>query len=1082
MNANMDEADTLRSIYFAPVPLIVLTPNRTIKLLNQPAEKLLGLSSSTCIGKKINDYVEASSRIVFGSALSDATESLASCELGKADPVTTSITFNTPEKALSQHLMVDATISAWFPTDPVFQPEGSSSSNRSTSRHGSTSSKLGASARAPHHALYTIAVMPIHPTGLREQAHPYTRSESPNSTHKRSSIAEYIKASCFDCIDLGVIALSKDGNTEIKNKSFDDILSKFDFRNEEEFLPGAGQTLTVYDGNFERRLEQSDWPIYRCAVLGHSASKRLMGLESSMTGFRVTIEITTHAIRDKGGFGDHIGGVCIFRDMTAEFKKQKLDAELQGDLHYRQTVDTMPQLVFHTRPSGFFDWYSPSFYKYTGATEQLHGAGWQTIVHPDDLEQTGIDFSHALGTGTPLETASRLKRHDGVYRWHLARALPLRDPETGEILKWFGTSTDVDDQVEALSASQRTQSQLQSVIHHADITLWAVDRDGIITIAEGPGLGLLNLSTTTAATNSKNTTTTKRASDEATCDNDAGSKLPSVNNMQSKEEKSSIIGSSLYEAWQSTDIRETIARALEGETVVNEMELGGRWFRTSYTPLRAQGRDILPFSLHNTVKADSIKTNEGEIIGVVGASMDVTSRKKVEESLQLSIVEKTRALAAEGAAREASRLKSEFLANMSHEVRTPIAGIIGLSELLLDEEDLSARQAEFAGTIQRSAEGLLTVINDVLDFSKVEIGKLEVEQIPFNIVVLLKDLKRMHMLSTTKKGLSFREALSIDFQGNLLGDLGRLKQILTNLISNAIKFTSTGHISLEVTEQYSDANNVTIRFDIRDTGCGIQKEARSRLFKPFSQADSTTARRFGGTGLGLSISKNLVQLMNGVIGLDSVEGQGSHAWFIIPFRKAGAPSPDNDVDDNNHRSIDTNGNVNGTGSGHNRKQSVSASLSFGNSGISTSSLSRPKKDIWILIAEDNEINAQIASRNVQKMGFSCNIARDGNVAVKEIYNQKYDLILMDCQMPDCDGYEATRRIRQSTRDDVKSLPIIALTASAITGDRERALDAGMVDYLSKPVKRADLENTLCKWLFDDNVRQALNRFLLVEPS
>lgn len=446
--------------------------------------------------------------------------------------------------------------------------------------------------------------------------------------------------------------------------------------------------------------------------------------------------------------------------------------------------------------------------------------------------------------------------------------------------------------------------------------------------------------------------------------------------------------------------------------------------------------------------------------------MDITDRKEAQRKMEESLIEKARALTAEESAREASRLKSEFLANMSHEIRTPIAGIIGLTELLLDEDGLAVSQRDYAETIQRSAEGLLAVINDVLDFSKVEVGKLEVEQVPFNLVVLLRDLKRMMTFATQKKNLELRDVLNITYTDDLLGDLGRMRQVVMNLLTNAIKFTSHGYITLEATEVSSDVDSAVIRFDIRDTGCGICPEALSRLFQPFSQADASTARRFGGTGLGLSISKNLVELMNGTIGLNSVEGQGSHAWFIIPFKKAHTQTKDKgpllEVPGKNN--LDTNAHTNGT------------SLSI------PTSLNRPRKDIWILVAEDNAVNARIALKNVEKLGFSCTVAGDGNAAMQELGHRQYDLVLMDCQMPDCDGYEATRLIRSSHNDDIRLLPVIALTASAIKGDRERALDAGMVDYLAKPVKRPALEVSICKWLFDHTARQTLSRFLTIQQE
>lgn len=869
--------ESLRTIYFAPIPLVVLAPNRTIKSINRPAEKLLGIRSSKCCGSWLEKYIASSSQVAFASALNDATESLSSSQPGEGVSVYTRVSI-CPLSKLAESLMVDMTISAWFPTDPMAEE------SRINGSALAPPNQSGASTRAPHHAFYTIAIMPS-PTSNRQYAHQREPSISP------SDQLTNLKESVLDCIGLGIVAQSRDGTTEFRNKAYEELLARLasetspehdtNHDGKDDAKSNKEQKMKLYDGNFATIMEdEKDWPVYKCAVLGQSQPSRPMGLESVATGTRLNVEVSTWTLRDTSGFGEHIGGVACFRDMTLDYERQKIEAENQGELYYRQTTELMPQLSFQASAAGFFNWYSNSFYAYTGTTENtLLGGGWQLIVHEEDLASTGKDWSHSLATGTALETASRLKRHDGVYRWHLARAKPMRHAESGEIIKWFGTSTDIHDQVEALTASRRIQNQLQSVIHHANVTLWAIDREGLITIAEGPGLRQLHL-----------TASKKEAKKEAmqhigvvVVEGDGKGVDNSTINGDG-EEDGSTIGRSIYDIWPSADIRKTIREVLQGKTIVNDMVMDGRWFRTSYSPLRSQARDVL--SVYHDEPPLPLDIGEGEIVGVVGASMDITDKKEAQENIEKSALEKTRALAAEEAARDASRLKSEFLANMSHEIRTPIAGIIGMSELLLDEHDLTKIQQEYTETIQRSAEDLLTIMNDILDLSKVEVGKLELEHSSFSIVGLLKDIKRMLTYVARKKDLDLRDALHISYTGNIVGDLGRLKQVLTNLLSNALKFTSFGFVSLEVTELSSnEADTITIRFDVRDSGCGIRPDVISRLFQPFTQADASTARLFGGTGLGLSICKSLVDLMNGEIGLNSIEGKGSHVWFTIPFRK-----------------------------------------------------------------------------------------------------------------------------------------------------------------------------------------------------
>lgn len=1078
----MDLDESLRALYFAPIPLVVLDHTRSIKLLNRPAEALLDVSDSSCIGHRLDRYIAQSSRKHFQVALNEAVQAAGDAtKVGL--PLSTRLTMHPAEEGPT--IATDVTISAWFATDPIFAADSSDgrqanaasvSSDQSPADYQSpsspfdpTRSSTGTGGHLVHEAFYTLSVVP---------ARPGARRDSPSSTH--GAIMEQLEHAIMNNIDLAVMAVSKDTKIVVQNAACRQLLAIFksnglgpksesdptqnmdlDADEDDADFSWLDDEMTCWDEKFEKQLAQTDWPVYRCAVLGQNAPPVIMGLEAKSSKERLIFEISGKPLRNKGGFGEHIGGMITLRNVTAERLRLRQEVRNEGDLYFRQTCDAMPQLVWVTSPSGYHEWYSKSWYEYTGTDEvDSRGVGWQISIHEEDFPEAAKRWSYSLRTQELYETAYRVKRWDGVFRWFLGRALPMRDPETGKTVKWFGTCTDIHDQVEALANSRRAQSQLASVINHAAMTIWATDREGRITVAEGPGVRQLKLMAPGTPGSSDRGSGMQRGADENSEDGAGRPRSNSNSNSAQSHPKQQMIGRSIYSVWDPTLIRASMEKALNGEAVVEEMEIEGRWFRTSYTPMRAHSDD--PNQIFEVGAYDD-NEGEGEIIGVVGASLDITERKRAQVRVEESLMEKTRALAAEGAAREASRLKSEFLANMSHEIRTPIAGVIGLSELLLDEDALTPQQRDYVETIQRSAEGLLTVINDVLDFSKVEIGKLDVEKAPFNLEVLLRDAKRMLSFATQKKGLEFREAVALTYKGQVLGDVGRLRQVITNLLTNAIKFTAEGFISLEVEEMSEDAENLVVKFDVRDTGCGINHVNLSRLFQPFSQADPSTARRFGGTGLGLSISKNLVELMNGKIGLDSVEGEGSHAWFIVPFRKAtereGAAAKMEESGKIQPSSIPANG------------------FSMGTSDAEKTTMMRPRRDVWILIAEDNVVNAQIASKNIKRMGFNCRTAENGLKALEELGRHNYDAILMDCQMPECDGYEATRKIRQSQNPDIRMLPVIALTASAIKGDRERALAAGMVDYLAKPVKRPALEATLCKWLYDSDARQSLSQYM-----
>lgn len=348
-----------------------------------------------------------------------------------------------------------------------------------------------------------------------------------------------------------------------------------------------------------------------------------------------------------------------------------------------------------------------------------------------------------------------------------------------------------------------------------------------------------------------------------------------------------FVGRNIYEVFLSTKTSyekpgngippslRPIEDILTGKSMedVHEHCIDHRWYRTKYVPILGK-------------RENSGSVKEAFIDGVIGVSMDITEIKDRELDLQAQEKENTKLLANEAAAKEASRLKSQFLANMSHEIRTPIAGVIGMAELLIDM-NLDEEQQDCAENIQRSANGLLTVINDILDFSKVESGRLDIEEVQFSLSVVVRDVSKMLGFAAERKNLMFKSDIDVGLDRDLIvmGDPGRVRQIITNLLTNSIKFTSEGYVKFSVLKQRETADIFEVKFVVEDSGIGIEEEVRKRLFKPFSQADSSTARRFGGTGLGLTISKNLVDLMHGQITLESTLGNGTTATFSIPFNK-----------------------------------------------------------------------------------------------------------------------------------------------------------------------------------------------------
>ena len=821
-------------------------------------------------------------------------------------------------------------------------------------------------------------------------------------------------------------------------------------------------------------------------------------------------------------------GVGMWR--SARRLGQAETARREVESRWRVTLELLPQMVWSCAPDGSCDYLSPRWLDFTGVPlKQQLGMGWLQQIHPDDRESMLAQWRRAIATGSDWQAESRVRRHDGAYRWAEHRAGRLLAAD-GHLLRWLGTSTDITERKEAEAELQRHREQLEILVAERTQALERAhaqlqDAEVFVRLVADtiPGQVIY-------------------------WDRDLRCRF--MNRAWGEwfgTPAHQAIGQSVLELRGPAafdKVKARILAALAGE----EQDFEREEFSVSgqHAIMRVQ---YLP------------DMRDGEVRGFVVLATDITRHKQAEQLLRLS---NEQLAAARDKADEANRAKSTFLANMSHEIRTPMNAIIGLTHMLRREVE-DPVHLERLGKIWDAAHHLLQVINDILDLSKIEAGKLVLEDIDFALDTLLTRTCAMVMQPVREKGLE----LVLDtgqLPRRLHGDPTRLMQALLNLLANAVKFTQQGSIRVRGELLSSTPQELHIRFEVRDTGSGVQPEVLARLFNPFAQADSSSTRQYGGTGLGLVITRHIAELMGGQAGADSTQGLGSTFWFTARMQPAQSEPQTTTpvlrglrallVDDlpDAREALGDMLRVLGlrtdtAAEGEQALGLVGAAIEAqdpyavvlldwampGMDGFATAARLRMRHDpppplvlvsardhaqlqhdaratgfsavllkpvtpsmlldclmrvvrigtlatvpspspqeaseetvrtrhrgARILLAEDNPVNQEVASELLQAAGMEVDVAGNGEQALRMARRQRYDLILMDMQMPGMDGLQATRMLRQDPEN--ASLPIIAMTANAFVEDRQACLDAGMNDHLAKPVDPRVLHAALMRWL------------------
>ncbi len=815
-------------------------------------------------------------------------------------------------------------------------------------------------------------------------------------------------------------------------------------------------------------------------------------------------ELSVSLIRDASG--QPVGFAGISRDIT---ERKRMEEELRkSEERYRTVLEDIDECYYELDLKGRFTFANDAQCRDLGYTrEELYGLDYRPYTDPATLEKNRVIYNQVYRTGEPVKRYVGTYIHKSGKKFYSEVSVSLMKDAQGKPVGFRGLSRNITRRMEMEEALRRSEERYRSIIEQMEDGYFETDLHGVFTFLNDAAARNVGY---------------------------APEELLGMHNSQYTDEKNTRAVYAVFNQIYKTGIPV-------------------RGF--AYELIRKDGS-----AFYNEISASLIRDAQGKPVGFRGISRDITLRIAAQEEMKR----------AKEAAEAANTAKSEFLANMSHEIRTPMNGVIGMIELLLDTP-LNPQQTQFAQIVRTSGAALLSLLNNILDLSKIEAKKMDLENLDFNLRMAIEDIADMVAVGAQDKGLELTALVDVDVPSMLRGDPGRLRQTLVNLTGNAVKFTERGQIIIRITRAAEDEQTVTLRFAVSDTGIGIPQDRLNAVFSPFIQVDSSTTRKYGGTGLGLAISRQLAELMGGRIGCDSEAGKGSTFWFTAVFEKQA---------DDAVTTVETMADLSGVKvlvvDDHTVNRILVCSLlkqwrcRFAEAADAASALTllydacdhgnpfqialldmmmpgmdgeelarRIKKDPdlkqtriimmtsvgvrgdasrlaaagfdgfftkpvrqshlhdalsmaagrnpgsaspapiitrhtiaefrvtgkKILVVEDNPTNQMVALALLKKLGYAADLAPNGIEAIRAVQAVAYDLVLMDCRMPEMDGYEATRQIRNpQTGAKNPGMPIIALTAHAMMDDQNKYREAGMDDYLAKPVQIKMLAEVLSRWL------------------